>query len=229
MRKIKNIFSAFIVMVFIFITCFTTSCDDYKSEEFEISALDSKACQQLKIADSLVVDSVAAVLLSSFDSTWVDSLLYDEATETYNNVSEIIDSLVANDIIVTNTSTSKIYLKTLAATDTNYFALQTSSASLTFFSNKSVSVNLIDQEGIITGVFNNKIPLETVAGCQYRKRKRKESVTDSIDWFLIQTRVEISVPDNVSLLQLIKNEQTDVDAKESWHPYKPNEIYVAIL
>ena len=65
-------FPAFIVIVFILITYIATSCDDYKSEEFEISALDSKACQQLQRADSLGVDTVTTMVLSDFDSAWVD-------------------------------------------------------------------------------------------------------------------------------------------------------------
>ena len=128
MRKSKIMFPVFIVMVFILITCITTSCDDYKSEEFEISALDSKACQQLQRADSLGVDTVRTMALSDFDSAWVDSNLYDPISQTYNFVAEILDSLVANDITVTNTSTNKIKLITLADQDTNYVALQSGSS-----------------------------------------------------------------------------------------------------
>jgi len=145
MRKSKIMFPAFIVMVFILITCITTSCDDYKSEEFEISALDSKACQQLQRADSLGVDTVTTMVLSDFDSAWVDSSLYNPVSQTYNFVAEILDSLVANDITVTNTSTNKIKLITLADLDTNYVALQSGSSSLTFFFDQSVSINIINQ------------------------------------------------------------------------------------
>jgi hypothetical protein len=211
MRKIKNIFPAFIVIIFIFVTCFTTSCDDYKSEEFKISDLDSKACQQLQRADSLGADTVTAMLLSDFDSTWVDSLIYNEVSQTYSNVSDIIDSLVTNDIIVTNTSTNKVRLVTLADFDTCYFALQTSSASLTFFFGKNVSINLINAAGEITGISNRSMPLETAAGCT-------KLDDNDVEVPFIQARLEISVPGNPSLLQVIKNEQT-----------KARVIYVSIL
>jgi len=201
MRKSKIMFPAFIVMVFILITCITTSCDDYKSEEFEISALDSKACQQLQRADSLGVDTVTTMMLSDFDSTWVDSILYDQGAHTYGNVAEILDSLVANDITVTNTSTNKIKLITLADLDTNYVALQSGSSSLTFFFDQSVSINIINQTGQITAVSNKSMPLETASGCT-------ELDDNDVEVPFIQTRLEISVSDNPALLQLIKNEQT---------------------
>lgn len=201
MRKSKKMFPAFIVIVIITIACITTSCDDYKSEEFEISALDSKACQQLQKADSLGADTVTAVWLSDFDSTWVDSILYDPNNETYSNVTEILDSLIANDISLTNTSTNKIKLYTPADQDTNYVALQSGSASLTFFFDQSISINIINRSGEITAVSNKLMPLETASGCT--------KIDDNeVEVPFIQARFEISVPDNPALLQLIKNEQT---------------------
>jgi len=201
MKKIKNIFPAFIVGMFVLFFYFTTGCDDFKSEEFKISALDSKACQQLQKHDTLGVDTVTTMMLSDFDTTWVDSVLYDQVSKTYNNVSEILDSLMANNIVVTNTSTNKFKLITLSDNDVNYFALQSTSTSLTFFFDQSVSINLINSSGEITGISYSKMPLETAAGCT-------EIDDNDVEVPFIQTRLEISVPGNVSLLQLIKNEQT---------------------
>lgn len=202
MKKSKKMFPAFIVMAFIIITCFISSCDDYKSEEFEISALDSKACQQLQKADSLGADTVRTTMLSNFDSTWVDSNLYDQGSQTYNSVSEILDSLIANDITVTNTSTNKIKLITSADVDTNYIALQSASGSLTFFFDQSLSINIINQAGQITSISNQEMPLETAAGCT-------ELDDRDVEVPYIKSRLEISVPGNPALLQLIKNEQTN--------------------
>jgi hypothetical protein len=233
MRKIKNIFPAFIVAIFIFVTCFTTSCDDYKSEEFKISDLDSKACQQLQRADSLGADTVQAIDLASIDSTiavdtmaynidsvlvdttlyftWTNEMIYDSANAKYKYIPEILDTLIANGIIIANTSTNKIRLVTLADYDTCYFALQTSSASLTFFFGKNVSINLINEAGEITRISNKSMPLETAAGCT-------KLDDNDVEVPFIQARLEISVPSNRSLLQVIKNEQT-----------KSRAIYVSIL
>jgi hypothetical protein len=201
MKKLINIFPAFIVMMFIVITCFTTSCDDFKSEEFEISALDSKACLQLQRDDSLGVDTVTTMMLSDFDTTWVDSILYDQDSKTYSNIAEILDSLIANDITATNTSTNKIKLVTMADQDTNYVALQSGSASLTFFFDRNVSINIINQAGQITAISNKSMPLETASGCT-------KLDDNDVEVPFIQARLEIGVPGNPALLQLIKNEQT---------------------
>jgi hypothetical protein len=195
------LFPAFIVVVLIIITFISTSCDDYKSEEFEISALDSKACQQLQKADSLGVDTVTTVMLSEFDSVWVDSNLYDQGSGTYNFVGDILDSLVANDITVTNTASNKIKLITIASQDTNYVALQSGSSSLTFFFDRNISINIINQSGQITAISNKAMPLETASGCT-------ELDENDVEVPYIKSRLEISVPDNPALLQLIKNEQT---------------------
>ena len=135
MKKIKKIFPAFIVSVFILITCFTTSCDDFKSEEFEISALDSKACQQLQRHDSLGVDTVRTIDLASIDSTiaidtmaynidsvlvdttlyftWTPEMIYDSVNAKYKYVPEILDALSDSGIVVTNTESQKIKIITV--------------------------------------------------------------------------------------------------------------------
>jgi len=202
MKKIKNIFPAFIVIVFMLITFFSTSCDDYKSEEFEISSLDLQACQQLKSADSLGADTVTAILLSDIDTSWVMSSIYDTITATYNNVNQILDSLVAKDIVITNTTQNKLKLITRANKDTSFFALQSNSTSLTFFFDTSVSINFIDPTGKIINVNNNRISLETASGCTKLDDK-------DVEIPLIIARYEISVPSNPVLWQLIKNEQTE--------------------
>ncbi len=201
MRKSINMFPAFIVLVTIIIALVTTSCDDYKSEEFEISALDSKACQQLQKADSLGADTVTVSMLSDFDSTWVDSNLYNTTSHSYDNVPEILDSLIANDIVVTNTSNDKIKLYTPADQDTNYVALQSGSGSLTFFFDQSLSINIINQAGQITTISNKLMPLETASGCTTLD-------VNDLEVPYIKARFEISVPGNPALLQLVKNEQT---------------------
>ena len=233
MKKIIKIFPAFIVSVFILITCFTSSCDDFKSEEFEISALDSKACQQLQRHDSLGVDTVRTIDLASIDSTiaidtmaynidsvlvdttlyftWTPEMIYDSVNAKYKYVPEILNALSDSGIFVTNTESQKIKIITVTELDTNYISLQSSSASLTFFFDQSVSINIINQAGEITSISNKKMPLETAAGCT-------ELDDNDVEVPFIQTRLEISVPGNVSLLQLIKNEQT-----------KSRTIHVSIL
>lgn len=225
MKKIKNIFPAFIVAIFIVITCFTTSCDDFKSEEFEISALDSKACQQLQRADSLGVDTIRVVELASFDSTiavdtmlynldsvlvdttiyftWTDEIIYDTLTLKLKSkyISPILNALIANDITVTNTTANKIKLITLADRDTNYVALETTSPTLTFFFDQNLSINVINAAGEVTKISNKKMPLETASGCTTLDE-------NDVEVPLIKARLEINVPENPVLLQLIKNEQT---------------------
>ncbi len=212
MERIKQIFPFFslslIVLFFI-----TTACEEFQSEEFQISDLDSKACIQLQREDSLGADTVKIKLLSKFDSTWVDSNLYDEQTKTYSNVPEILDSLNANQIVVTKTPTNKIKLVTVGAADTNYVSLQATSSSLTFFFDTSVSINIISQAGDIIRVSDETMPLETASGCTIED-------DNEIQVPYIKARYKISMPssDDNSLLQIIKNEQT-----------KSSTFHVAIL
>jgi hypothetical protein len=227
MRKFKNIFPVFILAIFLCFAFFIISCDNYKSEEFEISALDSKACQQLKSADSLGVDTVTVRSLASFDSTiavdtmlynldsvlvdttiyltWTDEIIYDTLTWQLKSkyISPILETLIANNLTVTNTAENKIKLITLGTADTNYVALQSSSSSLTFFFDQSVTINLINGDGAVTTVSDKTMPLETAAGCT------KLNAQD-IEVPLIQARYTIGVPSNPALLQVIKNEQTEL-------------------
>jgi len=143
--------------------------------------------------------------------TWTPESIFDSENAKYKFVAEILDSLIANNVVVTNTAVNKLRLVTLSNSDTCYFALQTSSSSLTFFFDRSVSIKVINQAGEITGVSDKTMPLETAAGCTKLDDK-------DVEIPFIQARLEISIPGNPSLLQLIKNEQTN-----------SNTIHVSIL
>ena len=187
--------------------------------------MDSKACQQLQTADSLGADTIQTIDLASIDSTiavdtmaynldsvlvdttlyftWTNEMIYDSVNAKYKYVAEILDTLIANDIVLTNTSTYKLKLIT-PGIGIVYLALQTNSTSLTFFFDTSVSIKLINQSGVITEVSNAKMPLETVAGCT-------KLDDNDVEVPFIIARYEINVPGDVSVLQLIKNEQTGSD------------------
>ena len=80
-------------------------------------------------------------------------------------------------------------------------AVQSASASLTFFFDQNLSINIINQSGEVTSISNHKMPLETASGCT--------TLDDNdIEVPFIKARLEIGVPGNPALLQLIKNEQT---------------------
>lgn len=200
MKRINKIFLIFFGTLFVLFFIFT-SCEEFQSEEFEISGKDSKACNQLQRADSLGTDTVNVQLLSDFDPTWVDSNLYNAQNNTYSNVPAILDSLNANEIVVTNTDINKIKLYTIAGADTNYVSLQTTASSLTFFFDQSISINIISPAGEVTKISNQNMPLETASGCTMED-------DNEVQVPFIKARYEIAVPANNSLLQLIKDEQT---------------------
>lgn len=232
MKRISKIFTILVWVLFVSFFIIT-SCEEYQSEEFKITDLDSKACTQLQREDSLGADTVQIIDLASIDSTiavdtlaynidsvlvdttlyftWTNEMIYDSLNAKYKYVPEILDSLNARDIVVTNTSVNKIKLITPAESDTVYCALQTNSSSLTFYFNRSVSINIISAAGNIIRISNRTMPLETASGCTQLDE-------NDVAVPFILSRYEISVPDNVSLLQLIKNEQT-----------KGNTIHVSIL
>jgi len=201
MKRIKKYCPAFFMGILIVFGSFLTSCDDYKSEEFQITGLDLKACNQLQNPDSLGADTVRTIDISTANNAWTYYAVYDTLTGKYNFVPEILAALEDSGVVITNTENQKLRIETVADMDTNFLYLRTNSSSLTFFSDQSFSINIINDEGKVTTVSNNKMHLETAAGCT----KLDEN---EVEVPFILTRYEISVPDNVSLLQLIKNEQT---------------------
>ena len=174
------------------------SCDEYASKEFDISSLDAKACDAL--SDTLS-DTRAAVLLTQFNPEWLDSIVYDVNLNKYNFVSQILDSLDAHGLTLTD-SPQKFRLVTLSSKNECYYSLNTNAGQLVFFADANIDINIIEADGTILTSGNPTIPLETTGDCVQFDEDLKRDVP------LIQARISFGIPENRTLLKIIKNEQT---------------------
>jgi hypothetical protein len=166
---------------------FLMGCEKYLSESYEISALDAKACAQLQ--DTLLFNSVTALNLTDFDSTWTHK-------NVPQNVSTIIDSLKANGLVVSEGDLST-WIATVAAEDTNYVCFTTNLNSEIFYSDQVIGLKIMDTTGNFKSVTTINMPLETVGGCL-----NEEGLPN------IKTRIGYSSPDDDYLLYIINLEQT---------------------
>jgi hypothetical protein len=182
---------AYLIFIILLLSFCTSGCDKYQSESFEISATDATACAQIQ--DTLF-NSVSTVNLTTFNSTWTDE-------NVSQNVQEIIDSLIANDIVVRKDDLST-WVTTGGALDTNYVCLLSNSNSVTLYSDRIINLKLMDAQGDFRSISSISMPLETVGGC----------LTETGNP-LIKTRIEYSTPDEEYLFYLI-NEETTFPADE---------------
>ncbi len=168
----------FIAGVLFVITLF--GCGEFQEEEFAISDLDAEAYALLQ--DSMS-DTILTSPLTNFDSSWVDSTIYE-------NVEKILDSLEANGIIVTDSDTSFTII-TPKNIDTSYTYFLTQSDEVVFFFDDFVNMNIIGLNGTVLGAESKAIPLETVYDCPE-----------------IRTRLIYRLPGSRNLVQIIKTDQT---------------------
>jgi len=158
-------------------------CGEFQEEEFAISDLDAEAYALLQ--DSLS-DTISTFPLMNFDTSWVGSVVYD-------NIPEILDSLEANDIKVTDSVSYTIV--TPGDMDTNYIFYQNNptdnGVNVVFFFNDYLNINLIGENGTLVNEESKAIPPETVADCPELK-----------------TRIAYTLEEEKYLVELIKFGQT---------------------
>jgi len=177
----KRIFAfLLILLVIMLISCQRFLPEAYQEEEFAASALDAKACKYLNDSLSVIISTFP---LTNFDSTWVDSVIYE-------NVGEILDSLEAHQIMVTDADTSYSIITPMTA-DTNYVYFFTELSEVVFFFDDFVDMNIIGGDGTIFHAKSRAIPLETVFDCPK-----------------VKARFVYDLLENRSLIQIIKTDQT---------------------
>ena len=174
-------------------------------KDFDISPLDDKACESLN--DSLSV-IISTSLLTDFDSTWVDSLIYNDSLGVYEYVEEILDSLEAHEIMVTDSDTSFTII-TPEDVDSNYVAFSTESDEVVFFFSDFVDMNIIDTAGTVLEAESKAISLETIYyGVSPDTVYQDTIITDITDCSKLKTRIVYKLSENRNLVQIIKTDQT---------------------
>ena len=176
-------FLIFIMIVFLFLYL---GCDKYQSESYQISDKDAKACAQLQ---DTVYNAITTTDLTEFNPEWTDENIPQ-------NVPAILDSLKANGIVVSDGELST-WVTTQEDLDTNYVCLQTTLNSIVFYSDKVVTLKIMDSQGELRSASNTSMPMETVGGCLDEEGNPQ-----------IKTRLEFSTPDEEYLLYMINQEQT---------------------
>jgi hypothetical protein len=158
------------------------SCSKYQSESYTIQGVDAKGCEML--SDTIFQRINAA--------NWKHENVAD-------SVSEIIDRLQADTVFVEEEKNTYL-IQTDAAEDSTYFAFISSMNSVIFFYNRSVEMELFQENGTIIKPSNTTMPPETAADCI--------NETATVPTPLIKTRWEYGTPGNRYLVRIIKNEQT---------------------
>jgi len=186
MRLQKYGLSNFLIFIMILFLFLHLGCDKYQSESYQISDKDARACAQLQ--DTLY-NAITTSDLTDFNPQWTDA-------NVPQNVPAILDSLKANGIVVSNGDLST-WVTTDEDLDTNYVCFQTSLNSMVFYSDKAVTLKLMDSQGGLRSASGTSMPMETVGGCLSEEGDPQ-----------IRTRLEFSTPDEEYLLYIINQEQT---------------------
>ena len=188
--KVKDEIQKNLILVFsILLLIFYISCEDFKSQEYQISDQDALACQQLS---DTVFNTISLKSLTDFNSSWVDS-------NVTGNVSEILDSLEANDIVFIADGSESTLISTTAA-DTNYFAMRSDFSSIVCYSTESITMNLLAENDQIKRTSDLTMPLELVSGCTVMVNEKPVP--------LVLARMKYGFSDDRYLVQFIKDDQT---------------------
>ena len=194
------------VIQILFILIILVRCDDYQDEDYDISSLDSKACNLLSIPDSLGI-LLEAAMITDVDSTWSNDDLNDIATL-------LKDELLSKQIIVNETDSNKYSISLSALSDTQYVCLSTNSPNIVIYLDDFPVVNIYDDSGMIIKPDSYNIPLETIfyttvtepdewdASCEHLKVRIEHSISGA-DYIMQLVRTDqMTTPDKLSLLVL---------------------------
>jgi hypothetical protein len=204
MNTPRKINAPVIPVLFTFLLFLSFSCDEFKSQEFEISEKDNLACTQFAdsiqdpASDTLKIiaqplKTLQLVALTDFNASWVDS-------NVAANVPDILDSLTGRALVVHVTPDTAYMLKTLADEMNNYMVFAPAAGAVVFYLSESADILLMKTDGTIIKPSNQNMPLPTVSGCTVVINNSTEPK--------IKTRLEFNSPDEHYLLKLIKNDQT---------------------
>ena len=180
---------SFVTVFSIILLILCSACDDFKSQEFQMSGVDAVACDQL--SDTLF-STLTLKSLTSFNPEWVD-----ENVEA--NISAVLDSLEANNIVLNADGSEAVEIVTTSA-DTNWFALKSDFGSIATYLTETVEMNLLNSAGSLQKTSDATMPFEIAGGCTVLEKDKPVP--------LIRARFKYSVSDDRYLVQFIKGEQT---------------------
>lgn len=187
-RSLVFLFAAILLMI-------NLACEDFKSEEFQMSALDAAACEQLS---DTVFSELALKPLTNFNPDWADS-------NVAANITPILDSLEANDLVLHADGSTAIEIAT-AGSDTSWFALRSDFSSIVWYLTESLVINLMTESGTIQKTSDLTMPFEVAGGCTYLEKGA------TVPEPLIRARFKYSASADRYLVQFIKTEQTRDEA-----------------
>lgn len=163
------------------------SCSMFEEAESEISGADKIACQQFNDSSFF---KLSLVELTEFDTSWVNA-------QVASNVPAIIDTLLANDLVV-QAGLDSAYLITRAG-DSSYVALESSISEITVFYTDMLELNIYDATGAPVDFSSDKMPLETISGCRYED-------VETFEGNIIKVRLEYELTGSNYLMHFSKTE-----------------------
>ncbi|MBL7093782.1 hypothetical protein ISS22_07395 [candidate division KSB1 bacterium] len=187
-------FGQTLIIIFIFMIILT--CSDFQDEDFEISALDAKACELLAKPDSSSINFLLPSI-QDFDSILTNTIIFE-------NVIGVFDSLDQRELVVSAMDTGKYVLLFLPGIDTNYVALIVESSDIVIYLDDFVQLNMIDLDGNFVEPTDTTIPLETVFYTIIT-----EPETSDINCTNLKGRSVYKLADKKYLLQIICMDQME--------------------
>lgn len=166
-------------LILLFLALLMASCDLYEKKLYKADESDLGAYQVL--TDTTVMKKLSTFKLTTFDSTWVDSVVT-------LFVPAIVDSL---DTLTVTTGDINYRIITPAADAINYIGLNTAQSTVTLFVTDYVELKLIKKDGTVVSAANLAIDAETVYSCPQLK-----------------ARLEFNDVNGESLIKIIKSDAT---------------------
>ena len=183
MPRLKLLAGSALVLVMFF------SCEDFQSQNYEISPVDARAC-------TLLSDSVFKVIRtqspSEINATWVQQTVLDSAEKAFTTLAKKKVQIAVQD-------SGYLFVSSIIS-DTSYVALTGDSGSSVLYLGEYLDVKIYDMNGTELAVLDDTMTPETVGGCM-------ELVVDKYQP-IIKTRLVFNTKAENYLLSIIKIDQT---------------------
>jgi len=170
-------------------------CDDYQDETYNISSLDTEACYLFFLHDSSST-KITARELTTYNASW-------ENDSIMTHIPAIIDSLVADDIVVSENDQTRFKITTSVIVDTNYVALNTESKNLVIYVDDFVELHIISQGCAVITPSTNAIDMETI----YYSVTPDTTQDPDLDCSRVRVREVYNFTEDKHLIQVIKTDQ----------------------
>jgi len=184
------------ILIFIIGSLLTTiifwSCDEFQSKDFNISDSENSVCELLSADSLIVIDTTFVDSMEINDIVVLDTLLFDTSKvldsskvkilkiplfKIYDNTWEqdsvilanipaVMDTLEANEIMVTDNSSLCFEIHTKVSVDTNYVFFSTDENSIVcYIDTFYINMNIIDSEGNVLATDDEAITPESIYDC----------------------------------------------------------------